>query len=65
METYDTVSADSLAVGDQVVIKGENCDVMAFSDEGEQVSLKVYSHDTGEVVTVSVNYDAPIDLWYY
>lgn len=64
MEAYDTVSADTLEVGDFISIDGEPVEITAVldSEDLEAVILKVFSHEDNDTKTVELPYDYSVDL---
>lgn len=67
MEAYDTVPADSLEdsdIGAIISIDGEPVEIKAIleTEDPDEVTLRVYSHETNETETVSLPYDYNVDL---
>lgn len=63
METYDSVSGDSLVVGDLVVIDNEQVEVQEITDDIDSLTVRGYSFDTGDIETYDVDFDKQYDLW--
>lgn len=64
METYDTVQADQLEVGDFISIDGEPVEIRDILDtpDPDAVSLRVYSHEDNDTKTVDLPFDYDVDL---
>lgn len=60
---YDTVNADQVEIGDQVLVNHDHVVVNTVLDEDDSVILEGYSEDTGEPVVYAVRYDTVVDLW--
>lgn len=62
---HDTIDADQIEDGDQIRVDGtlyENVKVEA-SDDPDEVRIRAYSEDEGDMVTLSLPYDYRVDLW--
>lgn len=65
MNIIDNISADTIEVGDQILIDGDPIEVKSVS-EGEdidEVIVKGYSHETGDTETYSLYADDYFDVW--
>ena len=65
MNLYDTITADQIEDGDQIIVDGtpyENVRVLD-SDDIDEVRVVGYSEDEGDNVTLSLPYDYSVDLW--
>lgn len=64
-EPYDTVSADTLEVGDQVIIDGDYVEVRDIrdTDDIDEVVVVGYSHESGDTETYSLYADDMYGLW--
>lgn len=67
-ETYsiiDSVSADSIEVGDQIIIDGELVEVRHVSESGDidEVVVAGYSNSTGDIETYSLYADDYFEVW--
>lgn len=64
MEVYDTVSADTLANKDQILLNGEPIELTAEPvDSGDAILIKGFSYESGDNVTYILDPHAMIDLW--
>ncbi len=62
---YST-AASTLDVGDQVVIEGEYMELTMVDDDRadiDEVFVKGYSHNSGDVVSFSLYADDEYDVW--
>lgn len=65
MNIYDTITADQIENGDQIIVDGtpyENVRVLD-SDDIDEVRIVGYSEDEGDDVTLSLPFDYAVDLW--
>lgn len=68
MNIYDTITADSVEVGDQIIINGDPVEVTAIHDDGVETDVTLieiagYSHNTGDTVFYTVGAWDLVDLW--
>ena len=64
MNLYDTITADQIEDGDQIIVDGvayEN--VVVLVHDVDEVRVRAYSEDEGDNVVLSIPYDYPVDLW--
>ncbi len=63
----DTIDADQIEVGDQILIDGDPIEVDDFHDgtEGDDTEVVVhgFSHESGDRVVVSLPYNYRVDVW--
>lgn len=61
----DQIPAYSIEVGDQILIDGDPIEVTALdsTDDVDEVIVRGYSHDTGDVETYSLFADDIYDVW--
>lgn len=65
MNIIDNISADTIEVGDQILIDGDPIEVKSVS-EGEdfdEIIVKGYSHESGDTETYSLYADDYFDVW--
>ena len=65
MNIYDTIIADQIENGDQIIVDGtpyENVRLLD-SDDIDEVRIVGYSEDEGDDVTLSLPFDYSVDLW--
>ena len=62
---YDSISADTIEVGDQIIIDNEPIEVRSISEteDPDEIVIRGYSHDTGDVEQFSLYADDYYDLW--
>lgn len=63
VEIYDTVTADSVEVGDQVLIEDDPIEVSKVIDSGDAIMVKGYSHLTGDAANYILKPDSTVGLW--
>lgn len=63
MDIYDTITADSIEVGDQVLIENDPIEVSRVIDSGDAIMVKGYSHLTGDEANYILTPDATVGLW--
>lgn len=62
----DTIDADQIEVGDQIVLDGEYIEVSFVGDDpadDSAVLVNGYSWDEGDFVANSLPYDYRVDVW--
>jgi len=63
----DTIDADQIEVGDQILIDGDPIEVDDFHDgtteDDSEVVVHGFSHESGDRVTVSLPYNYRVDVW--
>ena len=69
-ETYsviDRIAADTVEVGDQVIIDAELIEVTAVGDDPtaplEGVRISGYSNESGDIVTFDLHFSEYLDVW--
>lgn len=67
MNIYDTITADQIECGDQILIGGDPIEVDFVGSDPEApvegIRVKGYSHETGDGVTYDLHFSTPVDLW--
>lgn len=65
MNIIDTIAADTIEVGDQILIDGDPIEVkfVLESDDIDEVIVGGYSHETGDTETYSLYADDCFDFW--
>lgn len=65
MNIIDSISADTIEVGDQILIDGDPIEVKAVmeGDDIDEVIVKGYSHESGDTETYSLYADDYFDVW--
>ena len=60
-----TVSADTIEVGDQIIVDGDKIEVsyVGYTDDIDEIVVKGFSHDTGDTETYSLYADDYYDVW--
>lgn len=61
----DTISADSIEIGDQVIIEGDYIEVtyVGETDDIDEIVVKGFSHETGGKETYSLYADDYYQTW--
>lgn len=62
---FDTVSADTLEVGDQIIVDGDPISITGISetDDPDEILVTGYSFNSGDTETYSLFADDYFDLW--
>lgn len=67
MEIFDSISADTIEVGDQIIVDGDPIEVQAilhdFGQDIDEVLIRGYSHESGDSATYSLYADDYFDVW--
>lgn len=66
MNIYDTIMADQIEVGDQVIIDGDPIEVTGRSDDDTDAAGIIvwgFSHETGDSATYTLPFDYDVELW--
>lgn len=64
MEIYDTIDADQIEEGDQVLVNLDDpLEVSKVIDDGESVLIRGYSHLTGDNETYILGPKETVSLW--
>lgn len=65
MNVYDTIQADQIEVGDQIIIDGEEVTVVEIreTNDNSEVVVIADSFESGDRETYSLPYDYDVDLW--
>lgn len=61
----DNISADTIEVGDQILIEGDPIEVtyVGETDDIDEIIIKGFSHDSGDRETYSLYADDYFDVW--
>lgn len=61
----DNISADTIEVGDRVIIEDDRIEVnsVAETDDIDEIVVSGYSHNTGDIVEYSLYADDYFDVW--
>lgn len=62
----DTIQADQIEDGDQIVIDGDPIEVTSVEeseDDMDEIVVKGFSHDTGDSVQYPLPFDYYVDMW--
>ena len=63
----DTISADTIEVGDQILVDGDPIEVRAilneYGQDPDEVIVRGYSHESGDNATYSLYADDYFDVW--
>jgi hypothetical protein len=65
MNIIDNISADTIMVGDQILIDGDPIEVKSLGTSGDydEVIVRGYSHETGDTAEYSLYADDFFDVW--
>jgi hypothetical protein len=66
MEPIDNISADTIEVGDQILIDGDPIEVTFVDKDREdidEVLIRGYSHESGDTAEYSLFADDYYDVW--
>lgn len=67
IQIIDTVDADEVEVGDQILIDGDPVEVTWVGDDPEAplegVRITGWSHESGDTVTYDLWFGDRVDLW--
>lgn len=66
VKVVDTVFADAIEPGDQIVVEGDHIEVKVVDTDREdpdEVLVKGYSHDSGDAVEYPLYADDTFDVW--
>lgn len=65
MNIIDNISADTIEVGDQILVEGDPIEVthVEESDDLDEVVVKGFSHESGDRETYSLFADDYYDVW--
>lgn len=62
----DTITADEIEDGDQIIVKGDLLENVRVNGDPDDVSVVIvtgYSHESGDIATYTLNYDDDVELW--
>lgn len=65
MNIIDNISADTIEVGDQIIIEGDPIEVTEVqpSDDIDEIIVMGYSHESGDTERYNLYADDYYDLW--
>jgi len=65
MEIIDNISADTIEVGDLLIIEGVQVEVRAIvpSDDPDEVCIRAWSYESGDVETFELYADDYFEVW--
>lgn len=65
MNIIDNISADTIEVGDQILVEGDPIEVREIreTDDIDEVIVIGYSHESGDTETYSLYADDYFDVW--
>lgn len=67
MNVYDTITADQIEVGDQILVDGDPVEVNDVGEDPEAplegIRVVGYSHESGDTVTYDLWFGDHVDLW--
>ena len=65
MNIIDNISADTIEVGDQILIEGDPIEVRSVqtTDDIDEVIVMGYSHESGDTERYSLFADDYFDVW--
>lgn len=65
MNIIDNVSADTIEVGDQILVEGDPIEVKEVreTDDIDEIVIVGYSHESGDTETYSLYADDYFDVW--
>jgi hypothetical protein len=65
MNIIDTIQADQIEVGDQILVDGDPIEVRSLPDtyDLDEVVVVGYSHETGGIETYSLPFDYDVEIW--
>lgn len=65
MIVIDEIFADSIESGDQIIVDGDLIEVREVleTDDVDEVMVKGYSHESGDVETYSLYADDRFEVW--
>lgn len=61
----DTITADQIEDGDQIKVDGTLYERVTILDstDPDEVRVRAYSDDEGDMVTLELPYDYPVETW--
>ena len=66
MNIIDSIQADTIEVGDQILVDSDPIEVTAIRDDendGYAVIVSGYSHESGDKVEYTLPFDYDVELW--
>lgn len=66
MNITDTIHADQIEDGDQIIVLGDYLEDVEVSEDPDDLSIVIvagYSHNTGDTEVYQLAYDADVHLW--
>lgn len=62
MEIVDVIRADEIEDRDFIAVRGEPVEVISKREEGDDVILHVYSHDTGDTKDIVLPWAEDVEV---
>lgn len=61
----DTIDADQIEVGDQILVDGDPIEVddITETDDLDEVVVHGFSHESGDRVVIPLPYNYRVDVW--
>lgn len=65
MNILDTIDADQIEVGDQILIDGDPIEVddLGETEDDSEIIVYGFSHESGDRVNIPLPYDYRVDVW--
>lgn len=63
MNTYDTIDADQIEDGDQILWGDDPLENVRVLDDQDEIIIEGYSHLTGDVVVINMHHNDRVELW--
>lgn len=65
MNILDTIDADQIEVGDQILIDGDPIEVddLGETEDDSEIIVYGFSHESGDRVSIPLPYDYRVDVW--
>lgn len=63
---HDTIQADQIEDGDQILVDGDHLENVRVDSDPEDIEAVVvtgYSNDSGDAVTYTLPYDYDVQVW--
>ena len=66
ISVYDSIQADQIEVGDQIIVDGDPIEVTYVSEseiDDTEIIVRGFSHESGDAANYSLPFDYDVDLW--
>lgn len=66
IEPYDTITADQIEPGDQIIVDGDFVERVAVHESDvdiDEIIVTGFSYESGDAVTYSLPFDYEVGLW--